>query len=94
MLFIELSCPEPEIERRIEKLVQKDGEVKVEPFDEEPAEDEDEVQGEILDFCLHSDGGGGEFLKMPAGGSALGLITIVSSAARAATPDCSQLSYK
>lgn len=31
-----------EIERRIEKLVQKDGEVKIEPFDEEPAEDEDE----------------------------------------------------
>ena len=31
-----------EIECRIEKLVQKDGEVKVEPLDEEPAEEEDE----------------------------------------------------
>ena len=31
-----------EIECRIEKLVQKDGEVKVEPLDEEPAEEEDD----------------------------------------------------
>lgn len=31
-----------EIECRIEKLVQKDGEVKVEPLDEEPADEEDD----------------------------------------------------
>lgn len=35
----------------------------------EAAEEGEDVQGEFLNFCLHSDGSGAEFLQMPGGGS-------------------------
>lgn len=35
----------------------------------EAAPEEGEARGELLDFCLHGDGAGGQFLKMPGGGS-------------------------
>lgn len=35
----------------------------------EAAEEGEEVEGEFLDFCLHADGRGAEFLHMPGGGS-------------------------
>lgn len=35
----------------------------------EAAEEGEEAQGEFLNFCLHSDGTGAEFLQMPGGGS-------------------------
>jgi len=35
----------------------------------EAAEEGEDAQGEFLNFCLHSDGSGAEFLQMPGGGS-------------------------